>query len=149
MLPQQQIVGLILSALSAAPSLAAGGAIAHTTRPLPEAVASRICVRVDSAQRSEPYTGEDTPVEWDLDVVIECTARAASGQTADAAAAALAEAALARLMGASALPAGWEIDRRRIDLRADREELDERIGSLSIVLIVRCMAHPTTHAVSP
>lgn len=148
MLPQQQLVGLILAALSAAPALADGGAIPYTTRPIPEMVASRISVRVDNALRSEPYTGDDTPAEWESAAIVECTARAEAGQTADAAAAALAEAALARLLAAGALPFGWEIDRRRIDLRADREELDDRIGGVSIVLIVRCTAHPLTHVVA-
>lgn len=148
MLPPQQLVGLILAALSAAPALADGGAIPYTTRPLPETVAARICVRVDASLRSSPYTGVDTPVEWECVPIIECTARAAPGQTADAAAAALAEAALSRLVAADALPPGWDIDPSRIDLRADREQLDDRIGGLSIVLRVRCTAHPITHVVA-
>lgn len=149
MLPSQQLVGLVVTAMSAAPALADGGAIRYRERPMPEAATKLIQIRVDLAGRDEPYTGSETPVEWDMVLIIGCTARATGLQTADEAAGLLAEAALARLLAPSTLPAGWEIDRRRLELRPDREELDERIGAVSIACTVRCMAHPTTHVVAP
>ena len=137
MIAADTLMGLVVTALSAAPAIADGGVVRQTTRPMPEGKLQRVAVRVVRSGGQQVLFGGAAPIDWQTVIGIECACRATAGQSADAALAPLLQAVHVRLAGSDAMrAAGFELD-PGVEIVWDQEDAADRIGSATFFYTVR------------
>lgn len=137
MLVHQQLVGLVIGALQAAPALAGGHIYRHRARAVAADVPALITVRVLSSQSTAALAGWGAPVDWVARIALDCAARTGATQAPDEAVAPLLLAAHQRLVADTSLrDAGFDLE-PDVQIDWDQEDLDERIGSALCVCTVR------------
>lgn len=142
MLAQQQLVGLIVTALQAEPAVAPLVA-RQRVRPVGLDVSSAVVVRLMRSQCANNFLGGQGPLDWSATLALECVVRTGATQAPDEAVGPLLQAVHARLLADPALVgAGYRLE-PEILIDWDQDEVDERIGSATLVISVRWRAFPS------
>lgn len=137
MLAQQKLVGVVVAALEAAPSLAAAKVYRQRARALGADVAMALVVRHVVSESTAVLSGLNAPLDWESTLAIECIVRSGAGQAPDEAVGPLVLAVHACLMADASLhQAGFELQ-PKLRITHDQEELDERIGAAVILFTVQ------------
>jgi hypothetical protein len=139
----QQLLGLIVAALSANPAVASGAIKRQAARPVASDLAQAVNVRIVSSRSEAAYAGAVTPLQWLTVIAVECVARGVN-VAPDEAVGALIEVVHNRIAAdTSARTAGFDrLPEYRVEW--DQEELDDRIGAATLLYTYRHQTTATT-----
>ena len=133
---QQDLAGRVVALLQGSPAVAEQ-VTRRVTRPTAGTIDTAVRVRIGPMRGEQLFLAPDSAVDWQLSIVCECMARAATNQAPDEAVGPVVSAVHARLLSDTTLrAAGFELQ-PEFQIDPDQEETDERIGAAAHVFTFR------------